>query len=146
MEKLDQRRALRILVDIPVVFESVGQAELTLHANLEPIYQRVQSAPPNRGHRMVGAVRDLSTNGAFIAGDPLPLMSRVALWFSIEGLGKVEALGWTLWRRVEDCEIPRKEGDPARLPRGFGILFEAIPLDARIAIHKMVNRAFTVSG
>ena len=146
MDKREQRRALRVLVDVPIVIESIGQAALKLHPNLEKIYERVVAADERRGERIIGAVRDLSTNGAFIAGDPLPLLSRVALRFSIEGHGNVEAVGWILWRRTADCEIPRDGAPPSTLPRGFGVLFEAIPLDARLAIHKMVNQAFKVSG
>jgi len=146
VQKNEQRRALRILVDIPIVVESIGQAPLKLHANLEKIYQRVTASEERRGEQVIGAVRDLSTNGAFIFGDPLPLLSRVAMRFTLDGLGSVEAVGWILWRRTEDCEIPREGNPPTVLRRGFGVLFEAIPLEARIAIHKMVTQAFRVSS
>ena len=146
MQKNDQRRALRILVDLPIVAESIGQPRLSLHPNLERIYERVNASDEGRGERRIGAIRDLSTNGAFIAADPLPLLSRVAMKFTLEGHGPVEAVGWTLWRRTEDCEIPREGAEPVHMPRGFGVLFEAIPLDARLAIHKMVTQALKVSS
>jgi hypothetical protein len=136
---------MRILVDVPIVVESIGQPALRLHERLEKIYQRVQASAEGIGNRTVGAIRDLSTNGAFITGPPLPLLSRVAITFTLEGHGPIEGVGWTLWRRTEDCEIPREDGSVARLPGGFGVLFEAIPIDARIAIHKMVSQAFRVS-
>ncbi len=143
--KNEQRRALRILVDIPIVVESIGQAPLALHANLEKIYERVNATGERKGEQVIGALRDLSTNGAFIHGEPLPLLSRVAMRFSLEDVGPVEAVGWILWRRTDDCEIPRDNDKPALLRRGFGVLFEAIPLEARFAIHKMVTQAFRSS-
>ncbi|HEU5056846.1 MAG TPA: PilZ domain-containing protein [Kofleriaceae bacterium] len=140
--KNEQRRALRILVDIPIVVESIGQPPLSLHPNLENIYQRVNATSDRRGEQVIGALRDLSTNGAFIHGEPLPLLSRVAMRFSLEDVGPVEAVGWILWRRTDDCEIPRDNHAPVVLRRGFGVLFEAIPLEARFAIHRMVTQAF----
>ena len=44
------------------------------------------------GEKFPGVVRDLSTNGAFISGEPLPLLSRVAFTFPLEGFGQVEVL------------------------------------------------------
>jgi hypothetical protein len=142
----DKRRAHRILVDLPIVAESIGQPRLSLHPTLERIYQRVHASEEGQGELRSGAIRDLSTNGAFIAADPLPLLSRVAIRFSLEDHGPIEAVGWTLWRRSEDCEIPLESGQLAHMPRGFGVLFEAIPLEARLAIHKMVLQAFKVSS
>ena len=84
-------------------------------------------------------VRDLSTNGAFIAGDALPLLARVAFQFPLEGFGKVETLAWVLWRREADCEVPLPDGELITLPRGFGVLFESLALEARIAIHKLCS-------
>ena len=78
-------------------------------------------------------VRDLATNGAFISGVPLPLLARVAVKFEIKGIGAVDAIGWVLWQRTEDCELPGPSGN-IQLPRGFGVLFESIPLEVRAAI------------
>lgn len=142
----EQRRATRVLVDVPIVVESIGQPALKLHPNLEKIYERVQANEDRRGDSVIGAVRDLSTNGAFISGDPLPLLSRVALRFTLDGHGTIEAIGWTLWRRTADCEIPRDGASSSTLPKGFGVLFEAIPLDARLAIHKMVSQASKIGS
>ena len=143
----EKRRASRVLVDIPIVVESIGQPPLKLHPNLEKLYERVAAAEDRKGDRVIGAVRDLSTNGAFISSEPLPLLSRVAIRFKLEGHGSIEAIGWVLWRRTDDCEIPRDDGaPPSVLPRGFGVLFEAVPLDARLAIHKMVSQASKVGS
>ncbi len=136
----ENRRALRLVMEAPIAVESIGQPELELDPALERIYRRVEAAHERRGHRLSGVLRDLSTNGAFVAGEPLPLLSRVVMRFSVEEL-PIEAIGWVLWRRLEDCEIARGIGAPVVLPRGFGVLFEAIPLDARLRIDEMVRRA-----
>jgi hypothetical protein len=136
----ENRRALRLVMEAPIAFESIGQPELELDPALERIYQRVEAAHERRGHRLSGVLRDLSTNGAFVAGEPLPLLSRLLMRFSVEELA-VEAIGWVLWRRLEDCEAARGAGTPLVLPRGFGVLFESISLDARLRIDKMVRRA-----
>ena len=136
----EKRRALRIQLNVPTVVQVVGQPGMVLHENLEKVYERVTASDQRVGDELPAVLRDLSTNGAFIAGEPLPLLSRVTFSFPLAGFGQVDALGWVLWRRTEDCEIPREDGEPALLPRGFGVLFEAIPLDARLAIHKLVAR------
>lgn len=137
----EKRRALRIQLNVPTVIEPIGQPEMKLHQNLEKVYERVLANKDHLGAKFPGVMRDLSTNGAFIAGEPLPLLSRVAFTFPLEGYGQVEALAWTLWRRQEDCDIPRDGGNMLTLPKGFGVLFEAIPLDARLAIQKLVTQA-----
>jgi hypothetical protein len=138
-KKIDLRRASRIALNIPVVIESIGQPQITLHESLKKVYERVDAAPAGDG-KVSATLRDLSTNGAFIAGEPMPLMSRVALSFEVPDFGRVEAIGWALWRRSDDCSIPREGGGNTDLPQGFGVLFEAVPLDARFAIHRLVQR------
>jgi hypothetical protein len=65
----------------------------------------------------------------------------VAFSFVLEKFGQVEVLGWTLWRRSADCEVPVEGVDaPVVLQAGFGVLFEAISLEARQAIADVVNR------
>jgi hypothetical protein len=135
----ENRRALRLVLEAPIAFESIGQPELELDPALERIYRRVEAAHERRGHRLSGVLRDLSTNGAFVAGEPMPLLSRLLMRFSVEEL-PVEAIGWVLWRRLEDCEIARGAA-PLVLPRGFGVLFESISLEARLRIDQMVRRA-----
>lgn len=139
MSANDQRRARRITVNVPTTVKVVGQTEIKLHEVLASVYERVVPPADRAGESFPAMVRDLSTNGAFISGDPLPLLARVAFSFPLEGYGQVEALGWTLWRRSEDVEIERPDGPAITLPRGFGVLFEAIPLDARIKIHQLVG-------
>ena len=137
--KNDKRRALRIALNVPTVVEPIGQPPVKLHENLAEVYERVAPSEDSIGKKFPGVVRDLSTNGAFVAGESLPLLSRVTFVFLLTGFGQVEVIGWTLWRRARDCELPRPDGSSVILPHGFGVLFEAIPLDARLAIHKLVN-------
>ena len=60
--------------------------------------------------------------------------------FPLGGFGQVEALGWVLWRRSSDCEVPRDDaGKTVLLQQGFGVLFEAISLEARLAIAKLIQ-------
>ncbi len=134
----EKRRALRIALNVPTLIESIGQPDVRLPDALAKVYERVESDASSSGKKYPGVVRDLSTNGAFIAGDPLPLLSRVAFSFALDGFGQVEVLGWTLWRRSDDCTLARPSGAEVMLPKGFGVLFEAVPLEARIAIHKLV--------
>ena len=135
----EKRLAPRIYVQIPTLVEVIGQREVELHPNLASVYERVRPSADMVGQRFPAMLCDLSTNGAFIAGPPLPLLSRVAFRFSFAGLGQIDVLGWTLWRRHQDCEIPRIDQPPAKLLAGFGVLFEAISLEARTAIARVVE-------
>ena len=130
----ENRRARRFVVNVPAVCESIGQPAVKLHPNLAKVYERVEAAAAKIGQRFPAVVRDLSTNGAFITGEALPLLTRVAVHFELKAIGAVDAIGWVLWRRDRDCEIPGPDGQMVPLPRGFGILFEAIPLETRQAI------------
>ncbi len=109
-----------------------------LHPNLQAVFRRVDADTSTLGKRFPAVVRDLSTNGAFVATEPVPLMSRLAMQFDFEG-GRVDALAWVLWRREADCEVVGASGT-VMLPRGIGLLFESIPLDVRIAISRAVER------
>jgi hypothetical protein len=137
---LEKRRAQRISVNLPTIVEVVGQPMVDLHENLARVYERVTCSHAEIGKRFPGAIRDLSANGAFLAGEPLPLLSRLSFRFELPHFGNVEVLAWSMWRRTRECELPHERG-PVVLPRGFGVLFEAIPLDARVAIHQMVQTA-----
>src|SRR5207248_2657616 len=94
-----QRSAQRLLVSMPTVVEKLGPRALPLHPILVPIYERVATDASDIGLKFPAAIKDLSTNGCFIAGLPVPLLSRVAFTFPLPGFGQVDALGWVLWRR-----------------------------------------------
>jgi hypothetical protein len=134
------RRAARLVVNAPAIVESIGQGPMHLHPNLAAVFRRVQADATTVGKRFPAVVRDLSTNGAFISATPLPLLSRVAVKFDLKGIGAVDAVGWVLWQRAEDCELPAA-GGPVTLPKGFGVLFESIPLEIRSAIAALVARS-----
>lgn len=137
----EHRRAARLVVNAPTIVESIGQVSMALHPNLAAVFKRVEADTTTVGRRFPAIVRDLSTNGAFIAGPTLPLMSRVALKFELRGLaGAVDAIGWVMWQRTGPCELPGAGGSLS-LPEGFGVLFESIPLEARAHIAALVARA-----
>ena len=121
------------------MIEVVGQPTIELPPQVARVYTRVEADRSAVGRRFPGIVRDLSTNGAFIATDPVPLLSRLAMQFDFEGQ-RVDGLAWVLWRRDADAEVTGKDGAPVILPRGIGVLFESIPLDVRIAIARAVDR------
>ncbi len=135
----DQRRAARLVVNAPAVIESIGQVPMFLHPNLQAVFRRVDADTTTLGKRFPAVVRDLSTNGAFITGAPLPLLARVALKFEVRGIGPVDAVGWVMWQRTNDCDLP-VEGGTSTLPKGFGVLFESIPLETRTAIASLVSK------
>ncbi|MBI5478424.1 MAG: PilZ domain-containing protein [Deltaproteobacteria bacterium] len=136
----ERRRAPRLFVNIPTLVEKIGHRELHLHPSLAPLYERVHPNGENLGLKFPAAVHDLSANGCFVAGQAMPLLSRVALSFALPGYGQVEALGWVLWRRTGDCDVPVEGAEPPLvLKAGFGVLFEAIPLDARLQIARLVH-------
>src|SRR6476469_10205615 len=131
----DIRRAPRLVVNARAFVESIGQTSMQLHPNLAKVFRRIDADKSSIGTKFPAVVRDLSTNGAFISGQTLPLLSRVAVKFEVRGVGTVDAIGWVLWQRTDDCEIQNQT-----LPRGFGVLFEAIPMETRAAIAALVHR------
>ena len=135
----DIRRAPRLVVNAPAVVESIGQGSMQLHPNLAKVFRRIEADRSSIGTKFPAVVRDLSTNGAYISGPPLPLLSRVALKFDVKGIGTIDAIGWVLWQRMDDCDLPGSNGSAA-LPKGFGVLFEAIPMETRSAIAALVAR------
>jgi hypothetical protein len=135
---MEHRRARRILLNQPTVLEVVGQPAMELPPQVARVYTRVESDKSAIGRRFPGVVRDLSTNGAFIATDPVPLLSRLALQFDFDGT-RIDALAWVMWRRDADTEVQAADGTKVTLPRGIGVLFESIPLDVRVAIARAVG-------
>lgn len=135
----DIRRAARLVVNAPAVVESIGHGSVQLHPNLAKVFRRVDADQGSIGTKFPAVVRDLSTNGAFISATPLPLLARVALKFEVKGIGQIDAIGWVLWQRTGECELPSPMASTT-LPRGFGVLFEAIPLETRTAIAQLVQQ------
>lgn len=135
----EQRRARRVAVSLPAVIESIGQPAVSLHPTVQAVYQRVEPDRASVGRTGPAMVRDLSTNGAFVACAPLPLLSRVQLSFDLPQFGAVDAIGWVLWARTRDCQLEDALGDAVSLPAGVGVLFEALSIEARVHIAKLAR-------
>jgi PilZ domain-containing protein len=137
-QKRVKRRDARIEVAWNVACEKTVEIEQTLPAPLERVYERVHADPSDKGKRFAATLRDLSVNGAFLEGEPLPLLSRVVMVIDVPAFRQVEAVGWVLWRRTAPCTITRPSGAPVTLGAGFGIVFEWISLEARLEIARRV--------
>ncbi len=132
------RRDARIEVAWNAACEKTVEIEQQLQPALEQVYQRVRADPTETGRRFAATLRDLSVNGAFLEGEPLPLLSRVVMKIDVPGFRQVEAVGWVLWRRTAPCTITRPSGAPVTLGAGFGVIFEWIALEARLEIARRV--------
>jgi hypothetical protein len=132
------RRDARIEVAWNCACEKTVEIEQKLAPDLEKVYERVHADAGEVGKRFMSTLRDLSVNGAFLEGEPLPLLSRVTLLIEIPHFKNVEAVGWVLWRRTAACTIRRPNGAPVTLGAGFGVVFEWIPLEARLEIARRV--------
>jgi len=140
----DRRRSPRLYVTLPTTYQVLPAKVLDIPQKLAEVYERVLPNPENAGETLQGMVRDLSANGAFITGPTVPLLSRVLITFPLPGMANIEAIGWVLWRRSDDCTVEKmmegqSEPVPVTLKKGFGILFEAIPSPARRHIHRLAR-------
>lgn len=133
-----RRRDARLHVDWVATCEKIVEIEQKLDPKLAAVYERVHADPTGVGHRVQARVRDISVNGAFIAGEPLPLLSRVALIIEVPDFRHVEAVGWVLWRRTAPCTLNASNGTPVELEAGFGIIFEWASLESRLEIARRV--------
>jgi hypothetical protein len=134
------RREARIGVSWKVATEKLAERDQKLPTELAAVYERVKPDPTTVGARHQLVIRDVSMNGAFIEGEALPLLSRVAMVFEIPGFHKVEAVGWVMWRRKEACTVVREDGQKMELGAGFGVLFEWLSLEARLEIARRIAR------
>lgn len=128
------RRDTRVEVEWDVTVEKIRDIDQQLQPQLALVYERVRADPTDIGERFKLKIRDISVNGAFIEGHPLPLLSRLALAFDIPDHGPVHAVGWILWRRKESCIVTLDANRSVKLEAGFGMVFEWISMDARLAI------------
>ena len=132
------RRDARIEVAWDVSCEKTAGLEQQLHPALAAVYERVHADATDIGKRFSATLRDLSVNGAFVEGEPLPLLSRVAMVIAMPSFKPVDVVGWVLWRRTAACTVTRASGAPLTLGAGFGVVFEWISLEARIEIARRV--------
>src|SRR5580765_1129073 len=84
-----RRRDARIEVAWNVACEKLAEMEQNLHPDLSKVYERISADPTDIGKRFAGTVRDLSVNGCFVEGHPLPLLSRVAFVIDMPGFRTV---------------------------------------------------------
>ena len=134
------RREARIGVSWKVTCEKLAEREQKLPAELAAVYERIRADNTGVGQRYNLTLKDVSMNGAFVEGEALPLLSRVAMVFEVPDFRKVETVGWVMWRRREACTITREDGQKLELGPGFGVLFEWMSLEARLEIARRIAR------
>jgi hypothetical protein len=134
------RREARIGVTWKVAVEKLGEREQKLPPGLADVYERVKADNTSVGTRHQLTIKDVSMNGAFIEGETMPLLSRVAMVFEVPEFRKVEAVGWVMWRRKAACTIEREDGQKLELGPGFGVLFEWLSLESRLEIARRIAR------
>lgn len=128
---IEKRRARRVLLNAPTTIQPLPSSEGAERGDGD--------GEALAGERFAAIVRDISVNGAFISGVPLALLTRVAFSFELPEFGVIEVQGLSLWRREVASHERDAGGGRVVSPPGFGILFEALPLDARVAIHKFIE-------
>lgn len=134
------RRASRIDVNIPVRVLVQGAPSGSLNSPSPVNFEAVPVPTEMEGARLHGTITNLSLNGAFVAltGEVPPLLSRLETAFELEGFGPVVANCIVMWRTVADNTAASFLVPTAS--SGVGLLFEAIPLEARQAIADLVRK------
>ncbi len=133
-----ERREARLVVDWPVAMEKILSRAQLLPLQLQGAYERVESEPSRIGKRFAARLADVSPNGGFLIGEPLPLLSRVAMVIDVPDWEPVEAIGWVMWRRLKPTQSVGADGPSVALPAGFGVLFEWISMEARIELSRRI--------
>ncbi len=130
-----QRNAPRLYLKVPVEFEVLPAREMKVTPEMANVFESVTPASDGSGLPRKGRIYDISSTGAFIvsAQELPPVLSRVFLKFDLPGHAHVQAVGWVLWRRNARVKTEEK-----MLERGFGVLFEYIPLETRIHIERLI--------
>ncbi|GAB4566208.1 MAG: hypothetical protein Tsb0020_17720 [Haliangiales bacterium] len=136
----EKRRARRVLLNVPTLIRTLAPDPSDGAFDPEQRSERSRSIA-ERACEFPATVRDISINGAFIAGQVLPLLTRVSFRFELRGYGTIDAHGRAMWCRDSDARAISGDDRGLLLPRGFGVLFEAISLDDRAAIHNFVLNA-----
>lgn len=130
---VDQRQAARLRVEIPTLVEAIPANSQKLPTGLSAVYERVEPATDYLGKQTMFTVRDVSSNGAFLEGPPLALLSRIRFTLPFGTAEEPVAIGWVMWRRTAPCIVDGVHG-AVKLEPGIGVLFESFPLDVRIEI------------
>jgi hypothetical protein len=130
---MERRRSKRIAVNVDVqisVMDDVPGSVLQADPADDKI-ERVVFATEGAGEFFDAQMVDLSVNGARLMSETQPpLLSRVSLAFSFGELRHVHATALVMWRTT----VPSSQGQYS-----FGVLFEAMPVDVRVGIHKAVT-------
>jgi len=151
----ERRRTPRLFVNLPVTYEVLPSREPEMPKDLAEVYERVHAATELAGKKLEGVIRDLSINGSFINGPPVPLLARVAVTFPLPGIpgwrGSAGRCGGAPGTASSSACCRGDLARPADPPEGFGILFESITADARRHIDRLIrmhesSRAIMQSG
>jgi two-component system, chemotaxis family, chemotaxis protein CheY len=125
------RRARRVGVDLPVTIAVATPSRLfSVPRNIEIVAIPTAMA----GEKFEGHIVNLSPNGAFIAleGEVPPLLARLEIDFELESFGAISAAALVM-RRVSPQPGQGSTPHPDS-PRGIGVLFADMPIDARQAV------------
>ncbi|WP_375772619.1 PilZ domain-containing protein [Archangium gephyra] len=130
---MERRRSQRIAVNLEVEFSVTDDAPRSvLQADpKDDQIERVTFPTDGAGEFYEARILDLSVNGARLSSRMQPaLLSRLGLSFSFAEFKHVQATALVMWRTAGASP----EGE-----YGFGVLFEAIPVDVRVSIHKAIT-------
>lgn len=140
-EKMRVARQLELEIEVNVEVIGRPSQQLSPAPTALPTDEVVEIPSQMLGKRFRGVLSNLTPTGAAVGTDTiLPLMSRVALTFQLEGGISATALGIVMWRRTEEVMVPREGLPPLKLKPGFGVLFEALPDDTRAAISDLIAK------
>lgn len=129
---MERRRAPRVAVSIPTKVDVLPEARGP-SPSAQPEQgdiERVRINTEMAGEFFQAQLLDLSENGARLSAETAPpLLARVGISFRLDGV-MVPTLGLVMWRT-------RAPGPDGRL--SFGVLFEAVPIEVRQTILRLVD-------
>jgi hypothetical protein len=128
------RRAKRIAVNIDVQVSVMDDVPASVtQSDAERNIERVKLSTEGAGEFFDAEMVDVSFNGAGLTSETQPpLLSRVSLAFNFQEHRYVHVTALVMWRTT----VPSPQGQ-----YGFGVLFEAMPVDVRMSINKAVEQA-----
>ncbi|WNG16160.1 PilZ domain-containing protein [Cystobacter fuscus] len=130
---MERRRSQRIAVNLEVEASVTDDAPRSV-VRADPVddnIERVSFSTEGAGQFFDAQMMDLSVNGARLSSETRPpLLSRMSLSFSFAEFKHVQATALVMWR----TRAPSPQGQYS-----FGVLFEAIPVDVRMSIHKLIT-------
>lgn len=129
---MERRRSQRVAVNLDVECVVTDDAPRSVvQADAVDKIERVTFSSEGAGEFFDARMVDISVNGArLMSGTQPPLLSRLKLTFTFEDFKHLEATALVMWR----TSVPSPQGQ-----HSFGVLFEAIPVDVRVRIHKAIT-------